>query len=80
MGGQADGLTLQGQARRLEALERENPELRNELNELRDSGVHRAGEPSASEHSEGEGRVSRKWLLSRAGAATAGLAVAGALT
>ncbi|HET7271110.1 MAG TPA: bZIP transcription factor [Rubrobacter sp.] len=77
---QYDALSLEGLTRRLEALERENARLRNEVETLRDSGTHRAGEPAASELSEGEGRVSRKWLLSRAGVAAAGLVVAGALT
>jgi hypothetical protein len=63
---QDEALSLEGLASRIEALERENTELRNEVDALRDSGKHRAGNPAASELSEGEGRVSRKWLLKQA--------------
>ena len=93
MDGQEDnGLSLQGLAQRLEALERENAELRQEVAALRGSeGTHpheELAELRGSEApgvavepaSESDGRVSRKRLLSRAGAAAAGLLVAGALT
>jgi hypothetical protein len=89
MSGEENGLTLQGLARRLETLERENAELRHkvatlegsgtrrsEVAVLRASGTNRDGEPVA----EFDGRVSRRGLLSKAGAAAAGLVVAGALT
>jgi hypothetical protein len=89
MGEEENGLTLQGLAYRLEALERENAELRHkvatlegsgtrrgEVAEMRGSGADRDGEPVA----ESDGRVSRRTLLSKAGAAAAGLVVAGALT
>jgi hypothetical protein len=79
-------------AQRLEALERENAELRREVGTLRglskrqeevvnlsNSEPLRSGRPTP-ESSEPEERVSRKWLLSKAGAAAAGLVVAGALT
>jgi hypothetical protein len=77
MGGEDNGLTLQGLAQRLKALERENAELRGEVAALRGSDTHLVGEP---ELSSGEGRVSRKWLLSRAGVAAVGVVAAGALT
>lgn len=76
MGGEDNELTLQALARRLEALERENAELRREVAKLAGSDTSRNEEPA----SDFEGRVSRKWLLSRAGAAAAGLVMAGALT
>ena len=73
---EVNGLTLEGLAHRLETLERENAELRQKVATLEgaDEGHH---EPSASEP---EGRVSRKWLLSRAGVATLGVVAAGALS
>jgi len=79
----AEGLTLEGLAERLEALKRENAELRHEVATLRDSATrHIPDEESTSQQPPTfeEGRVSRKWLLSRAGAAAAGVVVAGALT
>jgi hypothetical protein len=102
MGGEDNGLTLEGlaqklqtQAQRLEALERENAELRHEVaalrgsqtrrdevTKLRGSEARRDGEPApgSPEEPEGQGRMSRRRLLSKAGAAAAGLVVAGALT
>ena len=73
------GLTLQGLAQRLEALERENAELRREVAALRGSGTsgRHLEEESAAPGS--EGRVSRRWLLGKAGAAAAGTVAAGAL-
>jgi hypothetical protein len=89
-----NGLTLEGLAQRLEALERENSELRHkvatledsgtrqdEVARLQDSGTTRRLEEPASESSEHEeeGRVSRRWLLNKAGAAALGTVAAGAL-
>ena len=95
-----NGLTLQGVAQRLEALQHQNAEnaqrlerletlereneqmrsenagLRNEVPALRGSEMRRSAEPA----SESEVQVSRRWMLRRAGAAAAGLMVAGALT
>ena len=86
-----NGMTLEGLARRLERLERENERMRSENAELRDevarlqgSGTtrrtRRLEEPASesSEHEEEE-RVSRRWLLSKAGAAALGTVAAGAL-
>lgn len=89
-----NGLTLERLAQRLEALERENSELRHIVAKLEDSGtrrdelvrlqnsgtLHRLEEPASesSEHEE-EGRVSRRWLLSKAGAAALAAVAAGAL-
>lgn len=84
MGAEDNGLTLQGLAQRLEALEHENAALRDKLATL--EGSDRGGlgfkepSPESSEDPQEEGRVSRKWLLSKAGAVAAGLVVAGALT
>ena len=94
MGREDNRLTLQGLGHRLEALERENAELRHkvailegshthrdELAALRGSDTRRIGERASelSESSESEGRVSRRWLLSKAGAAAVGTVAAGAL-
>lgn len=96
MGAEDNGLTLQGLAHRLEALERENELMRSENAELRSkvatlegsgtrrsevavlraSGTDRDGAPVGVS----DGRVSRRTLLSKAGAAAAGIVVAGALT
>jgi hypothetical protein len=96
MGGQDNGLTLQGLAKRLETLERENERMRSENAELRqevsvlrgsgtrrdevlalrDSDEHRDQEEPVSEF---EGRVSRRSLLSKAGAAAVAAVAAGAL-
>jgi hypothetical protein len=103
MSGQENGLTLGGLAERLEALERENTELRSKVATLEGSGTERdgvvgvlsgprapraennwaedGGESQVPEVPEvPEGRMSRRRLFSRAGAAAAGLVVAGALT
>jgi hypothetical protein len=89
MGAQEDNrLTLEGLAQRLEALERENERMRSENNALQSkvatlegSGKPSTedGEPPASEWSGSDGQVSRKWLLSKAGAAAVGTVAAGAL-
>jgi hypothetical protein len=78
-----NGLTLQGLAKRLEILERENERMRSEKGELRSkvaplegSGMRRDDAPLL----ESDRRVSRRQLLSKAGVAAAGLVVAGALT
>jgi len=96
MGTDDDGLTLQGlarkletQAQKLEAVERENTELRhkvatlegsatdrNEIAALRGSDTHRDQEEPVSEF---EGRVSRRSLLSKAGAAAVAAVAAGTL-
>jgi hypothetical protein len=70
-------------AQRLETLERENAELRSKVASLESSGTRRhAGAERASESSEAdpEGRMSRRRMLGRAGAAAAGLVVDGAFT
>src|SRR5215216_3762729 len=85
MDGQEDnGLTLQELAQRLERLERENERVRSEnaellkeLTELRGSQTPREGDAPASE--EFAGRVSRRSLLSKAGAAALGAVAAGTL-
>jgi hypothetical protein len=76
--------SLEELARRLEALERENAELRGKVAALEGSPGRRneVVDPRGSQPSEEleEGRISRRRLLSRAGVAAAGLAVAGSLT
>jgi hypothetical protein len=76
--------SLEDLARRLDAHERENAELRNEVAALRGSEGRRgevAGSRGSGPQEElGEERISRRRLLGRAGAAAAGLVVAGALT
>ena len=72
-----NGLSLEGLAKRLQALERENAELRDEVGELRGSGTRRNEEEPLLES---ERQVSRRQLFSKVGAAAAGLVVAGALT
>jgi hypothetical protein len=76
--------SLEGLARRLEALERENAELRGKVAALEGSDGRREEVEATrgSEPSEGleESRISRRRLLGKAGAAAAGLVVAGALT
>jgi len=76
-----NGLTLEGLAQRLGTLERENTELRSKVATLEHSGTPSTedGKPHASEWSASDGQVSRKWLLSKAGAATVGAVAAGAL-
>jgi hypothetical protein len=74
---EANGLTLQGLAQRLEALERENAALRREVTALRGLDTRRGEEETTSEPE--EGRVSRRWLLGKAGAAAVGTVAAGAL-
>jgi len=85
MNAQENGSTsLEGLARRLEALERENAELRSKVATMEGSDVPRdeTADPRGSEPSNEleEGRISRRRLLGKAGAAAAGLVVAGALT
>jgi len=75
MGAEDNELTLEELAQRLEALERENDALRNEVTKLRGSETPRAGERA----SECDGQVSRRQVLSKAGAAAVGVVVAGAL-
>lgn len=88
-------LQVQGLAQRLEALERENGRMRSENAELRDevaalkgSGTRRDGPAetrSLIPHREGqrgsgyEGQVSRRWLLTKAGAAAVAAMAAGTL-
>ena len=89
MGGQDEGLTLQGLAKRLQTLERENVELRQEVSALRGSGARRdevVALRGSDEHrdqeepvSEFEERVSRRSLLSKAGAAAVAAVAAGTL-
>jgi hypothetical protein len=89
MGGQDNRHTLQGLAQRLETLERENAELRQEVSALRGSGARRdevVALRGSEEHrdqeepvSEFEGRVSRRSLLSKAGAAAVVAVAAGTL-
>jgi hypothetical protein len=76
MGAEDEGLTLRGLARRLEALERENAALRRKATTLEGcSGTHLGEGPALGS----EAQVSRRWLLSKAGAAAAGTVAAGAL-
>jgi len=77
MGAQENGLTLAGLAQRLETLERENAELRDEVAELRSPDTRQSGDGEAT--SEFEGRVSRGALLSKAGAAAVAAVAAGSL-
>lgn len=76
--------SLEGLARKLEALKRENAELRGKVAALEESRGRRdeAADPKGSEPSEEfeEGRISRRGLLDKVGAAAAGLVVATALT
>src|SRR5215208_2667823 len=74
MGTEDNGPTLEGLAQRLEALERENASLREQLSVLRGSEAPRDGERESGF----EGQVSRKALLSKA-AAAAVAATAGTL-
>ncbi len=83
MSAQESGLSLEGLAHRLETLERENAQLRDEVTALRGSHTPRyRDEEPTSEFSEPEEeeRMSRRRMLSRAGAAAVGLVVAGAFT
>ncbi|MGH3145598.1 MAG: hypothetical protein ACRDTR_07325 [Rubrobacter sp.] len=82
MGVQENGLTLEGLAHRLEAVERdnermcsENAALRDEVAKLRGSDMRHDGELV----SEFEGQVSRKALLSKAAAAAVAAVAAGTL-
>jgi hypothetical protein len=79
-----NGLSLEGLAQRLEALERENAELRNEVAELRGSGTRWGEVPAlrgADTRGSGEaasafdGQMSRRSLLSKAGAVAVAAAV-----
>lgn len=67
---------LERKNERLEALGRENASLREEVAALRGSGAHGTVEESAPEL---EGRVSRRSLLTKAGAAAVAAAAAGTL-
>jgi hypothetical protein len=84
MDAERSGPTLEALADRLEALERENAELRGKVAALEGSHGRRdeAADPGGSEPLEEleEGRISRRRLLGKAGAVAAGLVVAGALT
>jgi hypothetical protein len=83
-----NGLTLEGLAQRLEALERENERMRSENAELRSQVATLEGPETPPQKKEDDkpqlelenSRVSRRQLLSKVGAAAAGLVVAGALT
>ena len=88
MGAEENGLTLEALAQRLETLERENTELRDEVSALRGSGTRRNGPAetrSLVPRREGqrasgfEGVVSRRALLSKAGAAAVAAVAAGTL-
>ncbi len=70
-----NGSSLEALARRLEALERENAGLRDEVNALRGSGRRRDQEVA----SEFERRMSRRTFLGKAGAAAVGAVAAGTL-
>jgi hypothetical protein len=75
---EGNGLSLEGLAHRLEALERENTELRSKVATLEGSDTRRDGEAPASEEFAGR-VVSRRALLSKAGATALGAVAAGAL-
>ncbi len=95
MSAENNGLTLEGlaknletQAQRLQTLERENAELRHEVTALRASGTVRGGVAELGNSdtrrdrdamSEFEGLVSRRSLLSKAGAAAVAAVAAGML-
>ena len=89
MGAEHTGLTLEGLARRLEALERENTELRSKVATLEGSGTRRdelAENRGSERRLSGEvaalafdGQVSRRLLLSKAGAAAVAAVAAGTL-
>src|SRR5919107_4586245 len=77
-------ISLEVLARRLDTLERENDELRSKVAALegfndrrKEAEATRDSEPSEELD---EGTISRRGLLGKAGAAAAGLVVAGALT
>lgn len=82
MGTEGNGPTLEGLAERLEALERENAGLREEVASLKE-GTARASVPAEVPAVEGpvvvEGRVSRRALLAKAGAAAVAATAAGTL-
>ncbi len=90
MSAEGNGLSLEGLAKRLEALERENTELREEVSALGGSGTRR-GEVAELRGSdrrrsrneertpEFDGQVSRKALLSKAGAAAVAAVAAATL-
>ncbi len=88
MSAEGNGLSLEGLAQRLEALERENTELRSKVASLEGSGTHRdelAEKRGSNTRRSGEaalefeGQVSRRSLLSKAGAAAVAAVAAGTL-
>ena len=88
MGAENNGLTLEGLAQRLETLERENTELRSKVAALEGSGPRRdeLAEKRGSDIgrdkeavSESDARVSRRALLTKAGAAAVAAVAAGTL-
>lgn len=88
MGARENGLTLEALAQRLETLERENAELRNEVVALRGSDTPR-NEPGETRtlvplrdgegDSGSDGRVSRRAFFAKAGTAAAAALAAGVL-
>jgi hypothetical protein len=74
MGAEDNGLSLEGLAHRLETLERENAQLRHKVATLEGSGTSWSEQVPASES---DGRVSRRALLSKAGAAAVAAVAAG---
>lgn len=91
MGAKGDGLTLEGLAQKLETLQRENTELRSKVAALEGSGTSRRDELAEKRGSHTrwsgdgeaalafEGQVSRRSLLSKAGAAAVAAVAAGTL-
>ena len=82
MGTEENGLTLEGLAQRLEALERENERMRSENAELRGQVATPEGSGMRWDEEsllESDRQVSRKWLLTKAGAAALGAVATGTL-
>jgi hypothetical protein len=86
MGAQETGLTLEGLAQRLEALtekvdglESENAGLRQELSTLRASGAKGSAVVEGAAVGQDEGRMSRRALLTKAGAAAVAATTTGML-